>query len=117
MVPNQPFYVSTLVRLLSVIRKSFIFNPGSFSKIRNNWNLSFDGSDFKAAASSNHPHKWTSLGKIESGLVAIGGYYDGGNKVELYTNGTWIQQPPFPEDDIYGYSTATYENVLYVFGE
>ena len=36
MVPNQPFYVSTIGRLLSVIRKSFIFYPGSFSKIRNN---------------------------------------------------------------------------------
>ena len=81
-----------------------------------NSNLSFDGSDFKAAASSNHPHKLTSLGKIESGLVAIGGSR-GGNKVELYTNGHWVQQPPFPEDNIFGYSTATYENILYVFGE
>ena len=36
MVPNQPFYVSTVGRLLSVIRKSFIFNPDSFSKIPNN---------------------------------------------------------------------------------
>ena len=116
MVPNQPFYVSTWIRLLSVIRKSFIFNPGSFLNIWNNLNLSFDGNDFKAAAPSNHPHRETSLGKIESGLVAIGGY-DGGNEVELYTNGHWVQQPPFPEDRIHSYSTATYENVLYVFGE
>ena len=56
------------------------------------------------------------MGKIEPGLVAIGGY-TGGNKVELYTNGHWVQQPPFPEYVIYGYSTATYDNVLYVFGE
>ena len=33
MEPNQPCYVSTMIRLLSVIRKSFIFNPGSFLKI------------------------------------------------------------------------------------
>ena len=58
----------------------------------------------------------TSLGKIEAGLVAIGGY-KGGNKVELYTNGHWVQQPPFPKNNVHGYSTATYENTLYVFGE
>ena len=116
MVPNQPFYVSAFIRLLSVMRKSFTFNPGSFLKIRNNLNLSFNGSGFKTAASSNHPHRITSLGKIEAGLVAMGDY-DGGNKVELYTNGHWVQQPPFPEDDIKWYSTATYENILYVFGE
>ena len=60
------------------------------------------------------------MGKIESGLVAIGGYkggWDGDNKVELYTNGHWVQQPPFPEDEINTYSTATYGNVLYVFGK
>ena len=74
------------------------------------------------AASSNHPHKWTSLGKIEAGLVAISGY-EGDTEVEestveMYTNEHWVQQPPFPEKNgIYGYSTATYENVLYVFGE
>ena len=32
MVPNQPFYVLTMI-LLSVIRKSFIFNPGPVLKI------------------------------------------------------------------------------------
>ena len=72
------------------------------------------------SASSSHPHTWTSLGKIESGLVAIGGYKGNnkrGNKVEVYTNGHWVQQPPFPEDEIFDYSTATYENVIYVFGE
>ena len=79
--------------------------------------MSFDGSEFKAAASSDHPHIYTTLGKIEAGLVAIGGDWGGGNKVELYTNGHWVQQPPFPEDTIRSYSTATYENVLYVFGE
>ena len=69
------------------------------------------------AAWSNHRHEQTSLGKIKQGLVAIGDYY-GNSEVELYTNGHWVQQPPFPEnDDFYGYSTATYENVLYVFGK
>ena len=47
----------------------------------------------------------------------MGGYWDGGNEVELYTNGHWVQQTPFSENAFYGYSTATYENVLYVFGE
>ena len=69
-----------------------------------------------AAASSKHPHEMTSLGKIESGLVAISGY-KGGREVELYIYGSWLQQPPFLEDDYWAYSTATYENVLYVFGE
>ena len=106
-----------MIRLLSVIRKSLIFNPVYFLKIRNYWNFSFDGSEFKLAASSNHKHRMTSLGKIEEGLVAIGDFY-GGNEVELYTNGDWAQQPPVPEEGwLYGYSTVTYENVLYVFGE
>merc|ERR1712227_128778 len=59
--------------------------------------------------------RYTSLGKIEAGLVAIGGN-GGGNKVELYTNGHWVQQPPFPDDYMSVYSTASYENVLYIFG-
>ena len=107
-----------------------------------NWdntkNLSFDGSHFTAAASSNYPHEQTSLGKIESGLVAIGGYTEPVIQpldskeltdglwtmkrekplVELYTNGHWVKQPDFPVKDIFfQYSTATHKNVLYLFGE
>ena len=87
-----------------------------------NINLSFDGYNFQLADSTNHAHKWTSLGKIESGLVAISGY-DSGREVELYTNGSWILQTPFPAafcdycDYFDSYSTATYNNELYVFGE
>ena len=74
------------------------------------------------AASSTYDHQYITLGKIEEGLVAIGGKRDGaGNReVELYTDGHWVQQPSFPQDrsnDFYDYSVATYENVLYVFGE
>ena len=116
MVVNWLFYVSTGIRLLSVIRKLSTFQV-SFLIIC--VNLSFDGFVFKAAASSNRQHILTSLGKIEAGLVAIGGadLFSPGNDVELYTDGHWVQQPFFPEYSFRGYSTATYENVLYVFGE
>merc|ERR1711937_315924 len=86
---------------------------------------SFDGSDFKVAASSICNHSSITLGKIEEGLVAVGGneVATGEREVELYTDGHWVQQPPFPKDrsvftsDIfYDYPVATYENVLYVFG-
>ena len=71
------------------------------------------------AASSIYNHSYITLGKIEEGLVAVGGNL-GNREVELYTDGHWVQQPPFPKDrsyDFYDYSVATYENVLYVFGE
>lgn len=58
----------------------------------------------------------TTLGKISEGLVAISGY--GGGSVELYSREKWTDQPPFPDEDSFcWYSTATYENVLYVFGQ
>ena len=59
----------------------------------------------------------TTLGKISEGLVAISGY--GGRSVELYSGEKWTDQPLFPDDSstaFYWYSTATHENVLYVFG-
>ena len=77
----------------------------------------FDGSRFVTEASSNHEHQDTSLGKITAGLVAISGrgtYYE----VELYASGKWLSQPKFPEEKpFYYYSVATYEDLLYVFGE
>ena len=70
-------------------------------------------------ASSNHPHAITPLGKIKQDLVAISGANgDRGPDVELFGNGHWYEQPSFPvEDYFYGYSTVTYQNQLYVFGE
>ena len=75
------------------------------------------------AASSTYNHSMITLGKIEEGLVAVGGNW-GNREVELYTDGHWVTQPPFPKDSsdrfdrrFYDYSVATYENVLYVFGE
>ena len=115
-MPNQSFHVSTILRLLSVICKSFIFNQAFFLKIRINLNLSFDESEFKKAPSTKHPHKQTSLGKIDAGLVAIGGANEG-RVVEIFANGYWVQQPPCPEDGLKDYSIVTYENALYVFGE
>ena len=84
--------------------------------------LSFDGYVFKDASSSNHPHAYTSLGKIGSDLVAISGY-KAARKVELYTNGSWLQQSSFPGahcdycDYFDSYSTVTYNNEVYIFGE
>ena len=38
--------------------------------------------------------------------------------MELFSNGNWNDQPPFPEkNNFWYYSTTTYENILYVFGE
>ena len=57
---------------------------------------------------------------MNEGLIAISGipYQDAGVEVELFANGNWYNQPPFPgEKYIQYYSTATYQNVLYVFGE
>ena len=52
---------------------------------------------------------------MNEGLIAISG--DSGFEVELFDVwGNWNEQPPFPEQ-ISVYSTATYENILYVFGE
>ena len=80
-------------------------------------NLRFDGSNFATAASSKHPHRHTSLGKMNEGLVAISGYLSG-VEVELFANGNWYDQPPFPEEKHFDlYSTTTYQNLLYVFGE
>ena len=79
--------------------------------------LRFDGTSFITAASSNHGHIQTSLGKIAAGLVAIGGY-NSNNEVELYASGNWYNQPRFPEENyFYYYSVATYDDLLYVFGE
>ena len=80
-------------------------------------NLRFDCNSFITAASSNHGHRYTSLGKISAGLVAIAGF-GSNNEVELYESGNWYNQPRFPEEDyFYYYSVATYEDLLYVFGE
>ena len=66
-------------------------------------------------------HEKITFGKIEEGIVAAGGYGKEANKVELYSNETWIEQAsPIPEDDLNVfaiYSTVTYENSIYFFGK
>ena len=82
----------------------------------NNLNLRFDGTNFVTAASTNHPHRETSLGKMNEGLIAISG--DSSDvEVESFANGNWNNQPPFPWEKMSYYSTVTYQNLLYVFGE
>ena len=57
---------------------------------------------------------------MNEGLIAISGWsYPRSNvEVEFFANGYWYDQPPFPEEEyIYSYSTATYQNILYVFGK
>ena len=56
---------------------------------------------------------------MKEGLIAISGEtYQDSSEVELFANGNWYEQPPFPEErNFYGYSTATYQNILYIFGE
>ena len=57
---------------------------------------------------------------MNEGLIAISGvsYQDSSVEVELFANGNWYDQPPFPEEkNVDFYSTATFENFLYVFGK
>ena len=81
----------------------------------------FNGAEFLSAASSNYPHLYTSLGKIDEGLVAISGGTGGSSsniEVEIFSNGNWYLQPAFPETKYFRYySTTTFENILYVFGK
>ena len=73
------------------------------------------------ADSPIYDHSYTTLGKIESNLVAISGYDN--REVELYTGGSWVSQTSFPAsfcnycDSFDSYSTATVNNELYIFGE
>ena len=86
--------------------------------VKSNENLSFDGTDFKKISNSNHPHRGTTLGKLREGPVAICDDKLETGDVEIFSNDHWIQQPPFPDLKFYSYySTATYNNMLYVFGE
>ena len=57
---------------------------------------------------------------MNEGLIAISGkaYQDSSVEVELFANGNWYEQPPFPEENyFYAYSTATFGNLLYIFGK
>merc|ERR1712012_263205 len=62
------------------------------------------------------------LGKFREGLVAISGATSSSElEVEFYDGKKtfWTWQPLFPEekfDYIWNFSTATVENILYVFG-
>ena len=62
------------------------------------------------------------LGKFREGLVAISGATSSSElEVEFYDGkkAFWTWQPLFPEekfDYIWNFSTATVENILYVFG-
>ena len=93
----------------------FVCSPG----VKSNKSLSFDGADFKKISYSNHPHRGTTLGKLREGPVAICDYKLETGHVEIFSNEIWIEQPPFPEIFTFYsyYSTTTYNNVLYVFGE
>ena len=84
-----------------------------------NFFLRFDGTSYLTAASAKYEHKRTSLGKLSEGLIAISGYNSAsGVTVELFANGNWYQQPDFPEESNFAeYSTITYENHLYIFGQ
>ena len=88
-------------------------------KLQNNYKFSFDGSTTASAASSNFPHRQTSLGKLSSGLVAISGVTlpNSGMEVELFSAHAWSRQPDFPERGIWAYSTATLADALFIFGE
>ena len=94
-----------------------VYRKFVYEIIINSFFFRFDGTEFISTASSNYPHYATSLGKIDEGLVAISGASGVTNEVEIFSNGNWYNQPAFPEEKyFYYYSTATYENILYIFG-
>lgn len=84
--------------------------------------LSFDGENFNTAPSTKYAHMKITLGKFREGLVAISGATSSSElEVEFYDGkkSFWTWQPLFPEekfDYIWNFSTATVENILYVFG-
>merc|ERR1711915_58098 len=83
----------------------------------------FDGRVTAAAASSNSSHLYSSLGKLGNALVAVAsccGFDQSGNlAVELWEGGGWTRLADFPHadgDDIWGYSTVTVEETMFLIG-
>ena len=56
------------------------------------------------------------FGKLREGIIVVSGS-GSGSEVELFDNEQWIRQPDFTLNQIHGYSTATIDNKLYVFGK
>ena len=80
--------------------------------------FSFNAESFATAAAADYDHTRTTFGKIEEGLVAVGGRNGGrdSREVELFSNGRWRRMKSDFERWMYLYSTATIKNKLYLFG-
>ena len=81
----------------------------------------FNGRETAAAASSNYPHVWISLGKLGEALVAVAGSpRDPSNLVvELWEGVNWTRVEDFPHADgdaISHYSTVTVEDTMLIIG-
>ena len=99
------------------LKKNFFVPFGSYSWLTKR-QFRFDGTTTAIAASSNHSHAYTSLGKLSSGLVAASGYTNSVAEVELFSAHAWSRQPDFPASSrFYHYSTATVADALYLFGK
>ena len=83
----------------------------------------FDGQVTAAAASSDSPHTFASLGKLGNALVVVGAgfpYYD--LAVDLWEGGSWTALGNFTLTSgdwnyIDSYSTVTVEETMYLIGE
>ena len=71
---------------------------------------------------ANYDHYWSSIGIWRNIPVVIGGGgggSDGDKHIEHYINGSWVarQDFPFVNNHIFGYSMATLDDYLYIFGK
>ena len=78
----------------------------------------FDGTSVVRSKSSIYNHYVTSLGNYQNRAVAIGDNWYGHRKVEMFENDIWSELSDFPfvNEYISGYSVATLNEKLYIFG-
>ena len=64
----------------------------------NTFNLSFDGNGFHAHANSKVGHYFTSLARIQSSPLGVGGHLSDTNKAEIYDISTnkWTEIANYP---------------------
>jgi len=72
-----------------------------------------------SAPSANYGHYATSIGNWRNTPVVVGGYYDYDIHVEHFPTSKWEIQADFPfvKLNMYRYSMATINDLLYMFGK
>ena len=80
--------------------------------------FSFDGKTIRDEPSAIHNHYMTSLGVFDDSPFVVGGSGPDNKEVEHFAS-SWssLGQFPFVSFAIYGYSTITLNDVVYIFGK